>query len=98
MASREQILITKEHIVMHTNLILWFTHLVLKYTLVIKLLKVKVVLSQNSYCNTTSQSVFVSFANTHNTPTYKTEVLRLVSNVQLVKRWQIQHYLAFLRQ
>ena len=64
-----------------------------------------VLLSRNSYCNTTSQSVFVSFA-THTVPapTFKTEALRIVSNVQLVKRlllrneWQIQHYLALLRQ
>ena len=78
--SHEQILITKE---MHTNLILWFNPLNTQVLyIVIKLLKV-VVLSWNSYCNTTSQSVFVSFANT---PTFKTEALCLVSNVQLVKR------------
>ena len=48
---------------------------------------------QNSYCNTTytSQSVFVSkpvclckLCDAHDTPTFKTEALHLVSNVQLV--------------
>ena len=40
----------------------------------------------------------------HGTPTFKTEALRLVSNVQLVKELLlrnellIQHYLALLRQ
>ena len=46
---------------MHTNLFHWFNSLNNQVrTLVMKLLKV--VLSRNSYCNTTSQSVFVSFA------------------------------------
>ena len=40
----------------------------------------------------------------YGTPTFKTKALRIVSNVQLVKRlllrneWQIQHYLALLQQ
>ena len=50
---REQRLITKEHIAMHINLALYSS------TLVIKCLKV--VLSQNSYCNTIGQSCFISF-------------------------------------
>ena len=56
-------------------------------------------LSQNSYCDTMSQSVFVSFG----THMAQTEML-FVSNVQVVKgsllqnKWQIQHYLAYLQQ
>ena len=82
MTSREQRLITKEHIAMHTNLLTQYSG-----TLVIKLFN-----TWNSYCNTTSQ------------PTFKTEVLHIVSSVQLVKgpvlrnERQIQHYLALLRQ
>ena len=48
--SREQRLITKEHIATHTNLILPFKPALYSSTLLIKCLKV--VLSQNSYCNT----------------------------------------------
>ena len=71
----------------------------------IKLLKV--VLIRNSYCNTTSQSACLcKFRDTYSTPTFKTEVLHLVSNVQLVKglllqnERQIQYYiyLALLQQ
>ena len=40
--------------------------------------------SRNSYCNTTSQSVR-NIRDAHNMPTFKTEVLCIVSNVQLVK-------------
>ena len=45
---------------------------------------------------------FYKLRNPHGTPTIKTKALRLVSNVQLVKRLlpcnerQIQHYLAVL--
>ena len=42
MTSREQILITKEHIAMHTN---WFNPLNTQGTLVIKLLKVAGILN-----------------------------------------------------
>ena len=47
---------------------------------------------------------FYKLRNPHGTPTFKTEELRLVSNVQLVKRLlpcnerQIQRYLALLWQ
>ena len=51
------------------------------------------------------QSVFVAkLRNAHGMPTFKTEVLHIVSNVQLVKGYllrnkqQIQHYLALLQQ
>ena len=49
----------------------------------------KVVLSQNSYCNTISQSIFLRSTmhmGQHGMPTFRTEVFRLVSNVQLVKK------------
>ena len=59
MTSREQRLITKEHIATHTNLILPFKPALYSSTLSIKCLKV--VLSQNSYCNTIGQSCFISF-------------------------------------
>ena len=48
--------------------------------------------------------LFYKLYNLHSMPTFITEALRLVSNVQLVKRLllyneqQIQHYLAFLWQ
>ena len=45
----------------------------------------KIVSCQNSYCNTTSQSVLVSFTTHMAHPTFKTETLHTVSNVQLVK-------------
>ena len=48
MTSREQRLITKEHIAMHTNLFLWFNSLNTQVTLVYK----EVALCRNSYCNT----------------------------------------------
>ena len=57
MMTHEQRLITKEHIATHTNLILLFKPALYSRTLVIK-----VVLCQNSYCNTIDQSSFTSFA------------------------------------
>ena len=49
---------------MHTNLILWLNPLNTQVrTLVVELFtSSNVVLSRNSYCNTISQSIFVSFA------------------------------------
>ena len=80
--SHKQRLIAKEHIAMHTNLIPLFKLALYSSTLVIKCLKV--VLNQNSYCNTIDQSCFFKLCNPHGTPTFKTEVVCLVSNVQLV--------------
>ena len=79
MTSCEQRLITKEHIPTHTNLFLWFNS-ILRY-ISDKTFKVRNI----KYCNTTSQSVFCKLRDAHDTPTFKTEVLRIVSNVQLVK-------------
>ena len=87
--SRVRILITREHIATHTNLILLFKPALNSSTLVIKLFEssIKAVLCRISYCNTIGQSSSISFA-THTTRplSYKTKALRLVSNVQLVKR------------
>ena len=79
--SCEQTLITKEHIATHTNLIILFKHLY-SSTLVIIFFKS----SRNSYCNTIRPILFYKLRNPHGTPTFKTEALRLVSNVQLDKR------------
>ena len=71
---------------MHANLILLFKPALYSSTLVIKLRPV----------------FFYKLRKLHGTPAYKTKTLRLVSNIQLVKRlspcneWQIQHYLALL--
>ena len=51
----------------------------------------KVVLGRNSYCNTISQSVFVSFAMPTACPILKLKLLCLVSNVQLVKGLLLQN-------
>ena len=63
-----------------------------------------VVLSQNFYCNREYKPVCLcKLRDAHDTPTFKTEALRLISIVQLVKgrllrnERQIQHYHAFLR-
>ena len=53
-------IITKEHIAMHTNLILPFKPALYFNTLVIKCFK-SIVLSRNSYCNTIGQFCFVNF-------------------------------------
>ena len=68
----------KGHIAMHTNLILPFKSALYSSH--------KVVLSRNSYCNTIGQSCFVRFATRTalSTPTFQTESLSLVSNIQLV--------------
>ena len=94
----------RSHIATHANLILLLKPALYFSTLVIKLRKkYKIVLCRNSYCNTIGQySFIIKLRNPHGTPTYKTKALRLVSNVQLVKRLlpcngrQIQHYLALL--
>ena len=80
--SCEQRLITKEYIATHTNLIPPFKSALYSSTLVIKCFKSNV-LSRNSYYNIIGQSCL---RNPHGTPTFKTKALRLVSNVQLVKR------------
>ena len=65
--SREQRLTTKEHIETHTNLLCYM----LQYC------------SDRTYCNTIGYVVFFyKFYNSHGTLTFKTKVLRLVSNVQ----------------
>ena len=86
---------------MHTNLFFGLTRSILKYFNN----SYKIVLRRNSYCNTISQAVFVyKLRDAHGTPTSKTEPLRIVSNVQLVKglllqiERQIQHCLGLLRQ
>ena len=68
----------KGHIATHTNLILPFKSALYSSH--------KVVLSRNSYCNTIGQSCFVRFATRTalSTPTFQTESLSFVSNIQLV--------------
>ena len=69
---------------MHTILIVLFKSPLYSSTFVIYVRSfLKVVLSQNSYCNTIGHSSFIQ--NLHVMPTFKTEMLHLVSNVQLVK-------------
>ena len=48
-------------------------------------MKYKVILGQNYYCNTVRWSSFVKGLLPLGTPTFTTEELHLVSNVQLVK-------------
>ena len=97
--SREQRLITKEHIATHTNLILLFKPALFSSTFYAEILTVA--LGQSSFIRFAT-FFFYKVCNLHGTPTFKTEELRLVSNVQLVKRLlpcnkrQIQHYLALL--
>ena len=61
---------------------------------------IKVTLSRNSY----KPVSLCKLLYVHGTPTFKTETLHIVSNVQLVKgfllqnEWQMQLYLALLRQ
>ena len=96
--SREQRLITKEHIATHVNLILLFKPTLYSSTLEIELFESSIKLLLQ-HCRPV---FFYKLRNPHSTPTYKTNALRLVSNVQLVKRLlpcnkrQIQHYLALL--
>ena len=59
--SREQRLITREHIAMHANLILLFKPALYSSTLVIKLFESSIKF-RNYYCNTIGQSSFISFA------------------------------------
>ena len=65
--SREQRLITKEHIATHVNLILLFKPALYSSTLVY----LKVVLCRNSYCSTIGQSSFISFATRTTRPLLK---------------------------
>ena len=70
--SCEQILITKEHIATHTN------------CFVLQYFSNKTFLKVVFYAKIPiGQSFFYKLRNPHGTPTFKTEVLRLVSNVQL---------------
>ena len=97
MASREQRLITKEHIVTHTN---GLTRSILRYLsdkTYIKLYYARII-SDKTYIKLyyariltvtlqASLHVFVSFA----TRTFKTEALHIVSDVQLVKELLFQN-------
>ena len=84
--SHEQKLITKHTVATHTIL---FKLYVYSSTLVIKPLQLvrsyNVVLRKNSYCNTIGQSSFINFTTCMACSLFETEVLRFVSNVQLVK-------------
>ena len=74
--SHEQRLIIKEHIAIHTNLILVALY---SSTLVIKLFNsIKLLFKQ-------ILNFLYKLHYLHGTPTFKIEVLHLVSNVQLVK-------------
>ena len=85
--SREQRLITKEHIATHANLILLFKPPLYSSTLVMKLFESSIKLFYAEILTVAHRPVFFyKFRNPHGTPTFKTEALRLVSNVQLVKR------------
>ena len=78
MMSREQRLITKEHIrSMHTNLILGF---ILQYFSDKSNIEPKFLLKRYR------PVFFYMLRNPHGMLTFKTEVLHLISNVELVKR------------
>ena len=89
---------------MHANLILLFKPALYSSTLVIKLFESSINLFYAEILTVTLyRSVFYyKLRNLHGTLTYKTKALRLVINVQLVKRLllcnrrQIQCYLALL--
>ena len=59
---------------------------------------------QETHSNAYKPVCLCKLCDAHGTPTFKTEALRVVSNVQLVRgpvlqnERQIQHYLALLRQ
>ena len=68
---------------MHANLILLFKPALYSRILVIKLFKstIKLFYAKIHY----RPVLFYKLRNSHSTPTFKTEALRLVSNVKLVK-------------
>ena len=75
--SHEQRLITKEHIAMYSNLILWFNPLNTQVLSDKTFKSIKL----NSYCSTTTQTVFISFTTWMACPPLKLKC----SNVQMVK-------------
>ena len=93
---------TKEHIATHTNLILPLYTPV--RTLVIKCFKSSSCFEPKFLLQHYRPVLFYRLRNPHGMPTFKTDALRLVSNVQLIKQLllsneqQIQCYLALLWQ
>ena len=82
MASHEQRLINKEHMATHTNLNCPYVY---SSTLVIKLFKYFSEFLKAEAEILTVPVFFYMLCNSHNTPTFKTETLHLVSSAQLVK-------------
>ena len=75
------------YVATHANLILLFKPALYSSTLVIKVFESSIKLFYAKILTVTYRPVFFyKLRNPHSTPTIKTEALRLVSNVQLVKQ------------
>ena len=77
---------------MHTNLFLWFNPLNTQVrTLVIKLLKINIKLYYAEILTVYKPVCLCKLRDAHGMPTFKTEALRIVSNVQLIKELLLQN-------